>query len=276
MRSGRALPARAELAQHYACPTEDIVSIGLSLRMDRDARIKDDPHAALEHYAKKYPTIGRLLEGAKNLEDHYGQGTTTMSRLNYRGHASQVAGDGWLLVGDAAFFVDPLISPGLTGGVAGAFTAATVSAKALERGDCSRSALAGYEEYIRKIQPALERDNELVYMSFNHPEALALIQRVQEIDARRHFQETEVHDYDESDTNVWGILNPSYQEFQQAAWSLFREEEARVAKEVPVEEQTPRDYERLVRELKELIGPYAETNSELTPYVRQNAGRRAL
>jgi hypothetical protein len=197
-----------------------------------------------------------------------------MSRANYRGHASQVAGDGWLLVGDAAFFVDPLISPGLTGGVAGAFKAATASAAALERGDFSRAAFADYEAYIGELQPALERDNELVYMSFNHPGTLALLQRAQEIDARLHFQETESHAYDASDTNVWGILSPSYQEFQVAAWSLFREEEARVLKEVPIEEQTPRDYERLLTELRALIGPYVDAHKELTPYVGQNPGRR--
>ncbi len=266
----RSLPSREELEEAYACPTEPITSIGLSLRMDRDPRMQDDPRGAFEHYRKRYPAIGALLDGGRIREDHYGPNTTFMSRLNYRGHATQVAGDGWLLVGDAAFFVDPLISPGLTGGTAGAWHAARVSVAALDAGRVERERFADYELFIGALQPALERDNELVYMSFNHPELLALVQRFQEIDARRHFHEHRAAEYGEEDTNVWGILTPAYQELQLKAWAMCREEEDAVAKEVSVAQQTPADYERLLERMRALLGPYVEGHVDLTPYVRQN------
>jgi flavin-dependent dehydrogenase/AcrR family transcriptional regulator len=272
--SARGVPARDELQSAFACPAQDIVSIGLSLRSDRDPRIAEDPRGAFEHYARRYPAIRQLLAGATNLEDHYGASTSFMSRLNYRGHARQVAGDGWLLVGDAAFFVDPLISPGLTGGVAGAFRAALAAAKALDAGDFRRTAFLEYEAFIGELQPALERDNELVYMSFNHPDALALVQRFQEIDARRHFHENRANDYGIDDTNVWGILDPSYQALQKEAWAICREEELAVAKDVSIQEQTVRDYERMVKRLRGLLGPYVDGHRDLTPYVRQNDERR--
>ena len=89
------------------------------------------------------------------------------------------------MIGDAAFFVDPLISPGLTGGTAQAYFAAQESARALDAGTTRREFFTAYEGFVHRLHEALERDNQLVYMSFNHPQAIELIQRYQEIDSRR-------------------------------------------------------------------------------------------
>jgi flavin-dependent dehydrogenase/AcrR family transcriptional regulator len=266
----RAPASRDDLAAEYGCPWKDILSVGLVLRSDRDAHLKDDVRAAFEHYSRKYPAIRRLLQGGEVLENYYGTGETFMSRMTMRGYSRQVAGDGWLLVGDAAFFVDPLISPGLTGGTCQAFQAAGETARALDHGGAPREAFAEYEAFVHRLHDALERDNQLVYMSFNHPEATALIQRFQEIDARRHFNETENKDYSIEDTNIWGILTPSYQEMQKRVWAILREEEQAVGTELSVDEQSPRDYERLVARLRDCLGPYVEAHEDLTPYVTQN------
>lgn len=274
VQSARSTPTREQLEEGYSSPTQEIVSIGLSLRADRDPRIQEDPRGTFERYCKKYPSMGNLFSGARNLEDYYGPSTTFMSRLNYRGHSRQTAGDGWLLIGDAAFFIDPLISPGLTGGTAGAFHAAQACAEALDKNDFHRARFSEYEAFISELQGALERDNELVYMSFNHPEALALVQRFQEIDARRHFHENRANDYGLDDTNVWGILDPAYQELQKGAWAICREEEEAVGRGVPITEQTPEDYSDLILRLRGLLGPYVGGHEDLTPYVRQNKERK--
>ncbi len=266
----RAVPTREELAAEYGCPTRDILSIGLTLRADRDAFLKEDVRGAFEHYRKKYPAIRKLLQGAELLEDYYGTGETFMSRLSMRGYARQVAGDGWLLVGDAAFFVDPLISPGLTGGTCQAYRGALETAQALDRGAAPREAFAEYEAFVRRLHDALERDNQCVYMSFNHPEAIELVQRFQEIDARRHFREHEHQDYALADTSIWGILEPSYQEMQKKVWAILREEEQAAGAELSVDEQSPRDYERMVRRLRECLGGYLRENEELTPFAVRN------
>jgi flavin-dependent dehydrogenase len=266
----RAPPSRDDLAAEYGCPWKDILSVGLVLRSDRDAHLKEDVRAGFEHYAKKYPAIRRLLQGGEVLENYYGTSETFMSRMTMRGYSRQAAGDGWLLVGDAAFFVDPLISPGLTGGTCQAWTAAGATAQALDQGAAPREAFAEYEAFVQRLHDALERDNQLVYMSFNHPEAIALIQRFQEIDARRHFKENDNKDYTKEDTNIWGILTPSYQEMQKKVWAILREEEQAVATELSVDEQSPRDYERMVKRLRECLGPYVDAHEDLTPYVTQN------
>ena len=268
------LPERAALELEYGTPTRSIASIGLSLRSDRDPRIADDARGALDHYRRRYPAIDAFLGGARLLDDHYGHGQPFQQRVNMRGHAREPAGDGYLLVGDAAFFVDPLISPGLTGGTATAYRAAETSARALEEKRVTAEALRPYGDFARRLHAALERDNQLVYMSFNHPAALALVQRFQETDARRHFLAHERAEYGADDTDVWGILAPSYEELQKQAWSVLREAEERVGRRLRIGEQSADDYGPAVTELETLLGDYLRANEALTPFVGNNAQDR--
>jgi flavin-dependent dehydrogenase len=234
-----------------------IVSVGLTLRSDRDT-IGHDPRGTFERYVRRYPAIARLLEGARPLDDYYGRHRTFQSRVAFRSYASRVAGDGWLLVGDAAYFVDPLISPGLTGGTATAFRAAEATLEAIDHGRAGADTFAAYASFVHGLHAALERDNQLVYMSFNHPRSLALVQRFQEGYARRHFQEHAGADYGPADTNVWGILDPGYARVQAAAWEILRAAETR-----------HRGYAGAVAALERELGPHLD--DALTPYVTANA-----
>ncbi|MEM8828617.1 MAG: NAD(P)/FAD-dependent oxidoreductase [Cyanobacteria bacterium P01_G01_bin.19] len=268
--SGAELPTKAELAARHGCPEEDIVSIGMVLRQDRDDKFARGRKVAFDHYAAKYPAIAQLLEGAELISDLYGTQQDLRARANIRGYAEQVAGNGWLSIGEAAFFVDPLISPGLTGGVATAFFAAQSTLRAIDCNNFSREAFADYESFVSKLYEALERDNQLVYMSFNHPKAIELIQRFQEIDARRHFNQHMTSDYCLADTNVWGILNPIYQSLQKQLWKLMREAEIAVGKRTPVSQQTNKDYEFMVEKIEAYLANYLDIHSQLTPYIIQN------
>ncbi len=263
----RALPDRLE--QAYGCPTEPILSLGLTLRSDRDSIVADDPQAAFEQYCARYPALLKTLEGAEQISAPYG-GATFQSRRRYRGYARQVVGQGWLALGDAAFFVDPLISPGLTGGTATAYRAAEVTAKALDQNELHETSFEPYQTFVRELHDALERDNQLVYMSFNHPRAMALIQRFQEIDSRRHFLSYEKERYGPADINVWGILNPVYQKLQKEVWALMREHEH--DQRAPVLEQRPQDYEKMCEALETRLGDYLSSNRSLTPYAVANEG----
>ncbi|WP_437732310.1 NAD(P)/FAD-dependent oxidoreductase [Sorangium sp. So ce1335] len=70
-----------------------------------------------------------------------------LADFSYR--IDQLAGDGWLFVGDSGGFLDPLFSTGAHLAVKGADLAATAIHRALEAGDTSRAAFAGYEAEIR-------------------------------------------------------------------------------------------------------------------------------
>src|SRR5262245_50713560 len=62
---------------------------------------------------------------------------------------SEYAGNGWLCVGDACGFIDPLFSTGAHLAIKGADLAAEAIDQALERGDTSRAAFADYAEQMR-------------------------------------------------------------------------------------------------------------------------------
>jgi len=262
-------PDRDTLARTLGGSHRPIVSVGLTLRGDRDAGAAVDPVATFARYQERYPAIAQLLAGAHRLEDYYGRGRTFQARASFRGYSERAAGDGWLLVGDAAFFVDPLISPGLTGGVAAAYQAIDATVRALDAGRAEARGFAAYDHFVHALHAALERDNQLVYMSFNHPRAIALVQRFQEGWARRHFLDHRERPYEAEDTNVWGILDPAYATVQADAWQILREAEIEIGRRVPVERQSCRDYEAAVRRLEARLGPHLD--ERLTPYAQANA-----
>ena len=264
------LPDRQQLIKEFACPISNIFSIGIVLREDRDKELRKGGEAVFERYKHQVPIIAQLLKGAELLSDHYSNQRPYAIRQRIRRQSQQIAGDGWLLLGDAAFFVDPLISPGLTGGAATAYFAAQETLNALSKNNFAHSSFARYEKFARSLHEALERDNQLVYMSFNHPQALTLIQRFQEIYARLHFNNHKRQSYGMADTNVWGILDEEYQVMQKSLWAIMGQEELRVGKQIPICEQTPLDYETMVKRLQQFLNPYLNQHVELNPYIIQN------
>jgi flavin-dependent dehydrogenase/AcrR family transcriptional regulator len=260
-------PSRVQIEQEYGCPTRELLSFGLTLRSDRDERLREDPSTAFDYYREKYPVLQQILHGA-TLVDPYAGEPSLQSRRSMRGYARRVVGDGWLAIGDAAFFVDPLISPGLTGGTATAFRAAVGVGEWLDKGAVYEEQLSDYQDFVHELHAALERDNQLVYMSFNHPRLMALIQRFQEVDARRHFLIHQNDQYSNEDTNVWGILSPAYQEMQKELWNRMRDAESKQS--LACSEQSVNDYNALVNELDAVLKSYLQANLSLTPYAMEN------
>ncbi len=68
---------------------------------------------------------------------------------NYSYVMDRLAGNGWLLVGDAARFVDPVFSSGVSVALESAKRAADVIIKSLGRGDVSAENFTDYEKTIR-------------------------------------------------------------------------------------------------------------------------------
>src|SRR5262249_6929386 len=70
-----------------------------------------------------------------------------ISSLSY--FSDRFVGDNWVLIGDAAMFVDPIFSSGVNLGMRGGDLASETIARAFATGDFSRAALSDYEEKIR-------------------------------------------------------------------------------------------------------------------------------
>jgi flavin-dependent dehydrogenase len=85
----------------------------------------------------------------------------------YSYRSRDVSGDGWVLVGDAFGFLDPLYSSGILLALKSGELAGDAVAAALEAGDTSAARLGGWsEEYVR----GMERMRRLVlefYDGFN-------------------------------------------------------------------------------------------------------------
>jgi flavin-dependent dehydrogenase len=83
-----------------------------------------------------------FLAGAERLRP-----VGALADFSYR--IDQLAGDGWLFVGDAGGFLDPLFSTGAHLAIKGADLAAEAIDQALAGGDTSRAAFARYEAAVR-------------------------------------------------------------------------------------------------------------------------------
>jgi ABC-type nitrate/sulfonate/bicarbonate transport system ATPase subunit/flavin-dependent dehydrogenase len=88
------------------------------------------------------PTLSSRMAGAKRLHDLHKEG-------NYSYVMKRFAGDGWVMVGDAARFIDPIFSSGVSIAMESAKRAAAAIVAALKNGDVSAAAFADYEATVR-------------------------------------------------------------------------------------------------------------------------------
>jgi flavin-dependent dehydrogenase len=84
----------------------------------------------------------------------------------------RASGSGFLLVGDAAGFLDPFTGDGIYEAICGATLAAPIADTALRRGDVSDSHLRPYEEARRQQFAAKQRLRLLVQAFVAKPELM--------------------------------------------------------------------------------------------------------
>lgn len=122
---------------------DDTVSVGVVLDASYVQKHKTGPQALFDRALGGDELIRGWLDGAEQKFE-----LKKISSISYL--ADSFVGDGFLLVGDAAMFIDPIFSAGVMLAMRSADYAVEVIAPALESGDVSSSALASYEERIRK------------------------------------------------------------------------------------------------------------------------------
>jgi electron-transferring-flavoprotein dehydrogenase len=124
-------------------PMEDnLVSLGLVVGMDYpDARL--DVHERLQRM-KLHPLFRKILEGGEMVE----WGAKTIPEGGYHALANRRHGDGCLVVGDAAGYVDVPSLKGIHYAVQSGILAARTIFRALKAGDTSADGLRGYTEAV--------------------------------------------------------------------------------------------------------------------------------
>lgn len=133
---------------------DNIISVGVVAAHEYLFKDRPEPdHEAIYHTeVSRCPGLIPRLQGAKRAGPF-----RAAKEYSYR--TRQVAGDGWVLVGDALGFLDPLYSSGVLLALRSGEYAADAVTAALAKGDTSESALRGWEqEYFT----GMERMRKLV------------------------------------------------------------------------------------------------------------------
>ncbi len=120
---------------------DNVVSLGFVVGLDYpDPRL--DPQRVLQEF-KKHPLVSRLLQGGKMIR--YGA-----KSLPYGGWWSipPVAGDGWMILGDSAGFLNSQRLKGIHLAIKSGMLAAETAFEALKKNDFSTASLSDYQRRV--------------------------------------------------------------------------------------------------------------------------------
>ena len=116
-----------------------------------------DPLAVLEAHIARCPGMARRLESARRVGE-----VRVLRDFSYR--SRRVAGDGWVLVGDAFGFLDPVYSSGVMLALRSGEMAADAIHAALEAGDVSADRLGVFGA---ELAHGMQMIRQLVYAFYN-------------------------------------------------------------------------------------------------------------
>ena len=109
----------------------------------RANRARGGPEELFRHAVAESKVATRLLEGAEQIMP---AGATA----DFSFRVSELAGDGWIAVGDASGFIDPLFSTGALLAMHGALVGADTIDAALTGNDVSHARFASWEREMRR------------------------------------------------------------------------------------------------------------------------------
>lgn len=136
--------------------SEEVTSIGVVTDRENFVKAGEDIEQFFGWTIGLNPVLKQRMKSAKRLREFRLDG-------NYSYMMDRFAGDGWMTVGDAAFFVDPIFSSGLSVAMHSAKFAAATIAQALAANDLSAAALAPYEQKLRGGAEAWQKFVRLFY-----------------------------------------------------------------------------------------------------------------
>jgi flavin-dependent dehydrogenase len=143
---------------------DDLVSVGLVGPIDQLLRgRKGDPGAVFREAAARCPALEARIEGAEQTGE-----IRVMRDFSYI--STRIAGDGWVMAGDAFGFLDPIYSTGVFLALKSAEFAADAVDEAFEQQDFSAARLGRHG--ARYVQ-AMESLRQLVYAYYDESFSVA-------------------------------------------------------------------------------------------------------
>ncbi len=141
-----------------------VLTVGLVRPLPPRARSLGSPAAALDQALREYPDLAARLARGRRVRPVHGVGPMA--------HAVRACGgDGYLLVGDAAGFLDPFTGEGIHRALRGAEIAAAAADRALRAGSDAAAIGAEYAQTRRALFGAKERLTAIIQL-FVHAPAL--------------------------------------------------------------------------------------------------------
>ena len=136
--------SRRDLGWCWFIPVSDTVtSVGVVLEHQRHAAApKRSAEEMLDRYLNENPAAAELLRAATRVSPARVEGDFSYTSRSF-------VGDRWVLIGDAAAFLDPVFSTGVTLAMRSGQEAAETLAAALRAGDLSARRLRAYDRRLR-------------------------------------------------------------------------------------------------------------------------------
>jgi flavin-dependent dehydrogenase len=103
---GQVLVARLQAGWSWCIPFKDRLSVGIVVGREDAARLGRTPAERLERAITVDPWLSSIAGGAKRV-------TSVATYSNYQLISQRGYGPGWVMMGDAFGFVDPMLSPGV-------------------------------------------------------------------------------------------------------------------------------------------------------------------
>jgi len=123
--------------------TETITSVGVVVERDVFKGAKMDVEAFFNHHVNINPDLTNTMRNARRINDFKTEG-------DYSYTMTKFAGNGYVMIGDAARFVDPIFSSGVSVACYSAKFAADRIKMAFEANDFSEAMLKPYETKLRR------------------------------------------------------------------------------------------------------------------------------
>ncbi|MDQ2586728.1 NAD(P)/FAD-dependent oxidoreductase [Saccharothrix yanglingensis] len=123
--------------------TDTVTSVGVVTQKKHFTAAKQQWGAFFEEAVETRPELAEALRKAERVRPFKPEG-------DYSYAMKQVCGDGWLMVGDAARFVDPIFSSGVSVAMNSARIASYDILEAAEHGDFAKPSFGRYETKLRR------------------------------------------------------------------------------------------------------------------------------